>query len=116
MNPSYNATAELLAMIEYGDAVEELTNEELARILIEQVWAELPIDSAAAALVSEIADRLASQWESVEYKHIFTPEARLLRPDYATICEKWRYFYDDDCNTDDGYEYEICRRKKATDE
>jgi hypothetical protein len=54
----------------------------------------------------------AEVWESVEYRHIFTPEARPLRPDYATICEKWRYFYDDDCATDDGYEYEICRRKK----
>ena len=57
----YNALVELLTMIEYTDAAEELTNRELARILIEQVWAELPIDSAASAFVGEIAHRLAPE-------------------------------------------------------
>lgn len=59
VNLSYNALTELLTMIEYGEAVEKRTNEELAQILIEQVWAELPIDSAASAFIDEIAHRLA---------------------------------------------------------
>ena len=59
VNLSYNALTELLTMIDYGEAVEKRTNEELATILIEQVWAELPIDSAASAFVAEIAHRLA---------------------------------------------------------
>jgi len=54
----YNALTELLTMIDYGNAVEKLSNEELARILIVEVWAELRLDSAASALVNEIAHRL----------------------------------------------------------
>lgn len=56
---SYNALTELLTMIEYSDAAKSRTNEELATILIEQVWAELPIDTAASAFIGEIAHRLA---------------------------------------------------------
>lgn len=58
MTLPYNALTELLNMIDYSNAVEKLSNEELARILILEVWAELPIGSAASAFIDEIAHRL----------------------------------------------------------
>jgi len=63
----YNALTSLLAMIDYAEAVEQRSNEELAQILIDQVWAELPLDSAASAFVGEVACRLApSLFESAD--------------------------------------------------
>ena len=55
---SYNAITELLTMLDLSDAAAKLTNGQLSAILIEHVWADLPIDSAASALISEVADRL----------------------------------------------------------
>jgi hypothetical protein len=55
---SHNALTTLLNLIDYGEAVKERTNQELHDILVEQIWAELDIDTAAAAFIGEIADRL----------------------------------------------------------
>jgi hypothetical protein len=53
----------LLLMFDTMDALSGKTNAELADLLIEHVWAEIPITSPVSALLSEIADRLKGETE-----------------------------------------------------
>lgn len=71
-------------------------------------------------LVNEMTDLEAEvarlkaweEWEPVEYHHIYTPDAKPINPSYGNICGAWHWFYEDSADSDDGYEYAICRRKE----
>lgn len=53
----------------------------------------------------------ADEWTPVEYDDIYTPQGEPIRIDYENICEKWYIFGESSCDTDDGYEYAICRKR-----
>jgi hypothetical protein len=63
--------------------------------------------------IKELEKQLANVWQRVEYDDIFTPEGEPLRQDYRLLCDGYLMFYDVPHDTEDGYEYVICRRKQG---
>jgi NTP pyrophosphatase (non-canonical NTP hydrolase) len=55
---SDEAIERLANMIELGAEIEKRSNAELRQMLIEHVWAYLPVSSPGAALIDEVAERL----------------------------------------------------------
>jgi len=51
----------ILESIEYEGNLQHLSNDELADILIETIWAELPLMSQESDLLSVVIDRLKGE-------------------------------------------------------
>lgn len=62
MTPEQLHNAEkILLMVDTMAELERKTNVELADLLIDYVWADIPVTSPVSALLSEIADRLKGE-------------------------------------------------------